>query len=124
MECGDLRAENSGFHTAEFDPCIKSQLASRNQLEGEPGGRACETGPKQLYQIHDLNWLSPESGGLWHKSRRLKKTIWWNLANALVGVILGAGVLARVQPGLPTTHRKFFIDNLLVRIHLTIVMIM
>ena len=53
-----------------------------------------------LSQVRDLNWRSPEFGGLWNKSRRLKTTIWWNLANALVGVILGACVIARVEPGL------------------------
>ena len=29
----------------------------------------------RLFEVLDVYWRSPESGGLWYKSRRLKKTI-------------------------------------------------
>ena len=32
-------------------------------------------GSNRLFQVLDLYWHSPESGELWYKSRRLKKTI-------------------------------------------------
>ena len=36
---------------------------------------ASETGLNRLFQGLDLQWRSPESGGLWYTSRQLKKTI-------------------------------------------------
>ena len=33
-------------------------------------------GPNRLFQILDLYWRAPKSGGVWCTARRLKKTDW------------------------------------------------
>ena len=37
--------------------------------------QALSAGSNRLFEVLDLYWRSPESGGLWYKSRQLKETI-------------------------------------------------
>ena len=49
---------------------------------------ALRTVSYHLFQVLDLNWRSPESGALWCKSRKLKKTIRSRVGAALLDGML------------------------------------
>jgi len=55
----------------------------------------------RLLQVVDLYWRSPESGDVWHKSRQLKKTIWWWQVPLVLEIpeeARPAGIQARIWP--------------------------
>ena len=54
------------------------KLAAPFPLPPSPELSTClRTAPNHLFQVLDLYWRSPESGTVWHKSRQLKRTIWY-----------------------------------------------
>ena len=54
----------------------KSQTLNPNSGAGDVRvARALTAESNRLFQVLDLHWRSLESGGVWCKSRRLKKTI-------------------------------------------------
>ena len=53
----------------------QSSSLDYSRLAGGAGGCALNAGPDRLLQVLDLYWRSAKSGGCWHKSIQLKKTI-------------------------------------------------